>query len=103
VKIEIGKKYRTTLGMEVEIVKDAGHNGFCMGDPWGRWWMKDGRGLHPNGNEDIISEVGKSLPYEMWVHQQGDSIPMPTPDERVARGWAEKSGGRAFKMREVVE
>jgi len=112
-KIELGKKYNTRDGRVVEI---DGYNpdvlycftGLVEGTLYS--WRENGEYISsaPTSYYDLVSEVFDvkakiSELYSIWMCLAPNSSPMPVPSEEIARAWASKNGGRAFRVVEVLE
>lgn len=67
-----------------------------------RLFLPSGR-LYSNRDSewDLVAE--RPEPYTGWMCQVGEQAPMPSPNEEIARKWAEKSQGRTFQVIEVLE
>jgi hypothetical protein len=112
-KIELGKKYKTRNGRVVEI--DGYNPGalYCFTGMIERSifsWRENGQYLTmvEKSDDDLVSEAFDvkaivSELYSGWMCSTPGSYPMPCPTEEIARAWALKSGGRAFRVVEVLE
>lgn len=66
-------------------------------------WKCDGQ-VDANGfvGYRLISLYDKQ-PFTTWMCKIGVQPPMPAPNEEIAKEWAKKSSGRAFRVVEIIE
>jgi hypothetical protein len=59
-----------------------------------------------NQLQSALDEYYNFLPptlFTTWMCQVGAQSPMPAPNEDIAREWAKRSNGRAFRVVEALE
>jgi hypothetical protein len=110
VKLEKGKFYKTRAGARVKITSGPDAGGACSGTLYrsglvnlaSMGWLSSGNRFSNRSSEnDLVEEA--LPPYSVWVMQTSREVPMPAPSEEIALRWARTSGGRAFRMMEVIE
>lgn len=53
--------------------------------------------------QKLANQINIETPYSCWMVKAKGLDAVPVPNEEVAKAWAEKSGGRAFLVMEVVK
>ena len=111
IKLEVGKDYQTRAGLRAKIyAKDSiypnivhGVVQFPSGDFLPSIWRLDGKSYGLVYFTIIKEHERAQAPFTGWMCQVGAQVPMPSPNEQIAREWAKRGNGRAFRVVEVLE
>jgi hypothetical protein len=66
----------------------------------GRWKFNGKYVMDDDSSFNLATEF---VPFSTWMCKVGNQPPMPAPNEEIAKKWAERCNGRAFRVMEVVE
>jgi hypothetical protein len=109
-KLEVGHTYRTRAGALVEITESPEGDPLFHGTVFRSGIIQLSRSCwHASGqkftNRDSVNDLIEACepPYTTWMCKVGSQPPMPAPNEQVAREWARRSNGRAFRVLEIIE